>query len=123
MVVGRSAERERKSFHAGTEKLDLELPIGDGSRLSDQLIQPLFGHCAVALLVNINPVSRAWRLSIDQHTKSYGSPWSGRTHHEMQIAGMKAIRDDSIRLVQCGGLLVHRPVPGQRPFIQVQARG
>jgi hypothetical protein len=34
------AERERKSLHARIEKLDLELSIVDGLRLSDQLIQP-----------------------------------------------------------------------------------
>jgi hypothetical protein len=61
-----SAERERKNLHARTEKLDLELAIGDGFRLSDQLIETLFAHRAVALLVNVNAVSRARRLSIDQ---------------------------------------------------------
>jgi len=38
-----SAEREHKGLHARIEKLDLELSIGDGLRLSDHLIQPLFG--------------------------------------------------------------------------------
>jgi hypothetical protein len=33
------------------EKLDLELSISNGLRLSDQLIQPLFGNRAVALVV------------------------------------------------------------------------
>src|SRR5262245_11150649 len=66
----RSTERERKSLHAQTEKLDFELSIGDGLRLSDQLVQPLLGHCAVALLVDVNSVRCAWRLSIDQHAKS-----------------------------------------------------
>ena len=47
---GRSAERERKGLHARVEKLDLELAIGDGLRLADQLVQPLLGHCAVALV-------------------------------------------------------------------------
>ena len=59
---GSSAEGERKSLHARIEKLDLELSIGDGLRLSDQLIQPLFGHRAVALLVDVDAVSRARRL-------------------------------------------------------------
>ena len=62
-----SAERERKSLHARTEKLDPELAIDDGSQLSDQLVQTLFGHCSIALFVNVNSMSRAWRLSIDQH--------------------------------------------------------
>jgi hypothetical protein len=44
ILPSRSAERERKSLHARIEKLDLELSISDGLRLSDQLIQPLFGR-------------------------------------------------------------------------------
>ena len=120
---GGSAERERKSLHARTEKLDLELSIGDGLRLPDQLVQTLFGHCAVALLVNVNSVRRAWRLSIDQHAKSHGRSWRRRAHDEMKIAGVKAVRDASIGLVQHGGFLLHRPIAGQRPFIQAQPRG
>jgi hypothetical protein len=66
-----SAERERKDLHAGIEKLDLDLSIGDGLRLSDQLIEALLGNCAVALVVNVNSVSGARRLSIDEHAKSH----------------------------------------------------
>jgi hypothetical protein len=105
-----SAERERKSFHARIEKLDLELSIGDGLGLSDQLVQPLFGNCAVALLVNVNSVSRAWRLSIDQHAKSHGRSWHRWAHDEMKIAGVKAVRDASTGLVQYGGILLHSPI-------------
>ena len=94
-----------------------------GFGLSDQLVQPLFGHCAVALLVNVSSVSRAWRLSIDQHAKSHGRSWRRRAHDEMKIAGVKAVRDTSIGLVQRGGILLHRPIAGQRPFIQAQPRG
>jgi hypothetical protein len=43
-----SAEGERKSLHARTEKLDFELSIDDGFRLSDQLVETLFGQCTVA---------------------------------------------------------------------------
>jgi hypothetical protein len=46
-----SAERERKSLHARIEKVDLELSISDGHRLSHQLIQPLYGNRAIALVV------------------------------------------------------------------------
>src|SRR5712675_1443653 len=110
-----SAKRERKNLHARIEKLDLELAIGDGFRLSDQLVQTLFGHRALALFVNVNSVSRAWRLSIDQHAKSHRRSWRCRaqccrprccrTHDEMKIAGVKTIRDTSIGLVQRSGIL------------------
>src|SRR5262245_10707967 len=107
MSRGQSAERERESLHARTEKFDFELSIGDGLRLPDQLVQPLFGHCAVALLVDVNSVRRAGRLSIDQYAKSHGRPWRCRAHDEMQIARVKAVRDASIGLVQRGGFLLH----------------
>src|SRR6267142_2699771 len=115
-----SAKRERKNLHARTEKLDLELAIGDGFRLSDQLVQTLFGHRALALFVNVNSVSRAWRLSIDQHAKSHRRSWRCRAqrcraHDEMKIAGVKTIRDAAIGLVQHRGILLHRPIARQRP--------
>ena len=69
----RSAERERKRFHARVEKLDLELSIDHGLRLTYQLVQALFGHVAVALLVDVDSVRFAGRLSVDQHAKSDGS--------------------------------------------------
>src|SRR6266496_328978 len=48
-----------------SEKLDLEQSISDRLRLSDQLMQPLFGHRAVTLVVDVKSVSSAWRLSVD----------------------------------------------------------
>src|SRR5215216_424125 len=90
---GGSAEREDKSFHAWVEELDLELSISDGLRLSDQLIQPLFANRAVSLLVNVDSMSSARRLPIDEHAKSHGSSSRCGSHDEMQIAGVKAVRD------------------------------
>src|SRR5258708_38417808 len=118
-----SAERERESLHARIEKLDLELSISNGPRLSDQLIQPLFGNRAVALVVNVNSVSSARRLSIDEHAKSHGSSSRRRSHDEMKIAGMKAVRDPSVGLVQHGGLFLHRPITRKGPMIESQPRG
>ena len=67
-----SAKRERKGLEARINKLDLELSVSDGLRLSDQLLQPLFGNPAVALIVNVTSVPIARRLSIDEHAKSRG---------------------------------------------------
>src|SRR5215213_11426610 len=105
-----SAERERKSLHPRIEKRDLELSISDGLRLSDQLIQSLFGNRAVALVVNVNSVSSARGLSIEEHAKSHGSSSRCRSHDEMEIAGVKAVRDPPVSLVQHGGLFLHRPI-------------
>jgi hypothetical protein len=59
-----SAEGERESLRARVEKLYLETSVGDGLRLSDQLIQTLLSNSSVALLVNVNAVSSARRLSV-----------------------------------------------------------
>src|ERR687885_2529487 len=118
-----SAKRERKSLHARREKLDLELSISDGLRLSDQLIQTLFGNRAVALFVDVDSVSSARRPSIDEHPKSHGSSSRCRSHDQMKIAGVKAIYDPPVGLVQHGGLFLHRPITRKGPMIEPQPRG
>ena len=66
----RSAKRECEDLDARIEKLDLELPIGDGLRLSDQLMQPLCGNRTIALLVHVDSVGSAGRMPIDEYPKS-----------------------------------------------------
>ena len=53
LVSNRSSEREGERFHAGIEKLDLELSFFDRSRLSNQLIEALLGDRSVTLVVDI----------------------------------------------------------------------
>src|SRR5258708_30747069 len=118
-----SAECERKSPHARIEKLDLELAISNGLRLSDQLIEPLLGHRAVALVVNVDSVSSARRLSIDEHAKAHGSSSRCRSHDQMKIAGVKAIHDAPVGFVQHRGLSLHRPITGTGPMIERESRG
>src|SRR5215204_3197567 len=118
----RSAERERKRLHPRIKKLDLEVSISDGLWLSDQLIQPLFGNRAVALLVNVDSVSSPRRLPIDEHAKSHGGSSRCWSHDEMKIAGLKAVRDPPVGLVQHGGLSLHRPITQKRPMIEPQPR-
>ena len=75
-----SAECEHISLHARVEKLDLELSIGDGLRLPDQLIESLFRNPAVAPVVYVNPVCGAGRLSVDDHAKPDGCSPRRRPH-------------------------------------------
>src|SRR5829696_10436528 len=118
-----SAERERISLHSRLEKLDLELSISDGLRLSDQLIQPLFANRTVALVVNVDSVSSARRPSIDEHAKSHGRSSRCRSHDEMKIAGVKVIRDPPVGLVQHSGLLLYGPIAREGPVIEGQSCG
>jgi hypothetical protein len=113
-----SAKCECESLHPRIEKLNLELPLGNGAWLSDQQIQPLFGDRAVSLIVNIDPVSRARRLAVNQNAKSHGSPRRRRAHYEVKIAGMETKRDSAAGLVQYGPLVPHRPIAGKRPMIE-----
>src|SRR2546421_4397406 len=120
---GVSTERERKHLHARIEKLDLDKSISDGLQLSDQLIQALFGNRAVALVVGVNAVSSARRLSVDEHPKTYGSSTRRRSHDEVEVAGVKAEDDPPVSLVQPRGLFPDRPITGKRPFIEPQSGG
>src|SRR5260370_9985322 len=122
-AVAPLAERERKRFHARIEKLDLELAIGDGFRLSDQLIQPLFGNRAVALVVHVDAVGSARRPSVDKHAKAHERSSRRRPHHEMEIAGVKAARDAPTGLVQDSGLFLHGPITRKGPLIRPEPRG
>jgi hypothetical protein len=92
-MTHRSTECEREGLHARIEKLDLEQPIGDWRRLANQLIQPLLGDYADTLIINVDTVSGADWLSIDQHPKPHRGPWRGRSHDKMEIAGVEAIGD------------------------------
>jgi hypothetical protein len=94
-----STEGERKSLHPGIQKLDLELSISDGLRLSDQLVQPLFGNCAFASHIKVKSASRDCWLPVYEHAKPHGRSWLGRTHNEMKVAGVEAVRDPPAGLV------------------------
>src|SRR5215208_6648913 len=98
MLCNGSAERERESLHARTKKLDFELAICDRLLLPDQLVHPLFGHRAVARFIDVNAVSSARRLSIDQHAEFHGRSRRRRPHDEMKVAGVKTVRDASAGL-------------------------
>src|SRR5919112_6516764 len=94
-LCGGSAEREAISLHPRIEKLDLELAIGDGLGLPDQLVEALFAKGAFAPLVDVCTVSGARHLSIDEYAKRYRHTSLGSSHHEVNVARMEADRDPS----------------------------
>src|SRR6185437_15472274 len=53
-VVPSSAKRERKSLDTRIKELDLKGPILDLALLTDQLIQAISGHGAVAATVHVH---------------------------------------------------------------------
>ncbi len=118
-----SPEREIKRRNAWIEKFDLEVSVRDGHRLSDQLIQARFGNRAIALPVDVNSVSGAWRLSIDQHAKAHRSSARRWSQDEIEVAGMKAVSDPPLGLVEYDGLFPYRPITRKGPMIESQLRG
>src|SRR6266581_4785716 len=84
-LVGNDRRRSdpHQRLHARIEKLALEKAISNVPRLSDQLIPPLVAHLPVALPVNINAGSLAWRPSIEEHTKVHGGSSRHRSYDQM----------------------------------------
>ena len=119
-VVHGSAEREAKSLHARTKKLDFKLTIGNLSGLPDQLMEPLVGNRTIAMFVNVDSVRHAWRLSVDQHAEFHRRSWRHRSHDEVKIARVKPVRDAAVGFVQFGGVALYRPIAGQCPIVAAQ---
>jgi hypothetical protein len=67
-------------------------------------------------------VSGARRLSINEYAKSHRRSSRRRSHDEMKIAGMKAVGDPPVGLVQHGEPFLHRPITLQGPMIEFQLR-
>ena len=118
-----STERERKSLHPGIQKLDLELSIGDGLRLSDQLVQPLFGHRAFASHINVKSAIRDCWLPVYEYAKPDGRSSLGGPHDEMKVAGVEAVRDPPAGLIQYNALSSDCPIARKCPLITLQLCG
>src|SRR5712691_9265392 len=115
----RSSEREREGLDAWIEKLDLERSIDNRLRLSDQLMKALFADSAVALIVDVDAVRCAGRLSVDAQSHAHGGSASSGSHDEMKIARVKAVRDAPAGRVQRNRLLADCPITGKRPMIEL----
>src|SRR6476660_4324148 len=84
-----SAERESERLDARVEEPDLELAVGDGPGLPDQLIQALIDGLSVALGVDVDSMSGAGRFSVDEDPKADGRPSGRGSHYEVKIARVK----------------------------------
>src|SRR5207249_10481138 len=105
-------EGERVGLYTGVEEHDLVRTVGDGARLTNQLIEPLVVDRAVALVVDVESASSARRLSVDEGAKPDGGSSLGRAHDEIEIACVEAVRDRPVGFVQPRGLSSHRPLTG-----------
>jgi hypothetical protein len=90
-----SAERERERFHAGIEKLDLELSIGDRSRLSNQLLEAgVAVDMSSPLLSHGDPyhfLSNRLMVGIDRLDKDLVQPRCEATDNNGIAAGVRPV--------------------------------
>src|SRR5262245_39318040 len=114
----RLTKREGKRFYSRISELDLELPVHDGFRLSNQLIHPRLRNSAATLIVHINSVSCAGHVPIDEHVKTCRSSRHRRSDDQMEVAGMEAVGNAAIRFLQDDPLSLYGPITRQRPLIQ-----
>jgi hypothetical protein len=84
-------EGEGLGLGTGVEECDLEGVPGDGSRLADELVKPLFDGGALAPAVKVSPVGLPRRLPVQEHPESHRGSWSCWPHDEVEIAGMEPV--------------------------------
>src|SRR5438046_8254887 len=84
------SEGEAVGLHAGVEEFDFECSILDLARLADQLIGPLLVGCPLTLGIDVASVHGAAYLAVDEDAKSHRVAFSSRSHHQVDVAGMKA---------------------------------
>jgi hypothetical protein len=90
---GSLAERETVGLGARGEEGDLERPVGDRSRLADQLVEPWRSvERSVALLVDVEPVRVAGGRSVDEHAELAGRDSCRWAHDEIDVTRMEAER-------------------------------
>src|SRR5262249_57587888 len=102
-------------------ELDLEHSVDDGRRLPDQLVRPLTGHGAVPLLVDVDAVSGAGWLPVDQDAKPHRILPRRRTEDEVEIPCVEPVGNPAGPTAQRGPLRPEGPVPGETPVIEPEA--
>ena len=60
------AESKRVGLNAGVGERDLEGAVGDGTLLTDELVQPLFGDRAVASGIDVGPWASPGGLPVER---------------------------------------------------------
>jgi hypothetical protein len=66
------------------------VPVGESGDTASALLQNRY------LVVDVTSVSRARRLPVDEYAKTYGSSRCRRSHDEMDVSGVEAVRDPPV---------------------------
>src|SRR3954451_3018460 len=122
VAVSGLPEGEGVGLGAGVGELDLEGALGDGSVLPDELVQPLLGKRAGAVLVHVGSVIRAGRLPVEEHPEVGWRSGHGWSHDQVEVAGLEPVGDLPAGRTEPDDLVLHRPVTSQGPVIELQLR-
>ena len=115
-------ERKTKRFHSRLSELYLELSIGYRFLLAHELIRPLTSGRAVPLIIDVGSVRCTGRLAVDLYREPHRLRSRRRAHDEIHVAGVEAIRDLAIRVVEYSASSFHSPITGKPPLIERHAR-
>src|ERR1700678_3967957 len=110
---------KRVSLHIGIEKLDREGAVHDRPALADELVEPVVGHHALAVGIDVGAVAFAGLSAVDRDAEAHRLAIGVRPEHQVQIAGMEAKRNRPVRLVERRGLAANRPLAGKTPVVEL----
>src|SRR2546423_14601321 len=114
-------ERKTKRFHPRLSELYLELSIGYLGLLAHELVGPLTTRRPVPLIIDVGSVRWAGRLAVDLHDEPHWLRSRRNTHDEIDVAGVEAIHNLAVRLVENSTSSFHGPIAGEPPLIERQA--
>src|SRR5471030_2112845 len=92
-----SAECEAEHVHAWIEEFDFERPVIHRTTLTHELIQTRARHRAGPVAGDVRTVPVAGRLAVDRDPEAHGLAVRSRAQHQMEVAGVEAIRDPRVR--------------------------
>jgi hypothetical protein len=116
------SKREAEDFGAAVEELDLEPPLADRSRLTNQLMHPLLHNRATPVGVDISSVGRGAAFTINVNAKPHARALSRRPHHEVHVARVELIRDSSARTVERARVGPDGPLSRESPTVEPEVR-
>jgi hypothetical protein len=108
-------EGEGIGLGAGVGEGDLEGALDDGPVLPGELVQPLFGERAGAVLVQVGSVVRAGRLPVEEDPEPGGRSRRGRSHDQIEVARSEPAGDPpaAVSSLAASSVIVQSPARAQ----------
>jgi len=106
-----SAEGEGVGLDARIEEADLERMIGDGTILPNKLVEPLPGHDALAVGIDIGAMAVARRCAVNRDAEANGIALPSGAENKVKVARMEPVDDAALILIENGTFFTDRPIP------------